>query len=116
MLVDAPCSGSGTWRRAPHLKWTTTESHVDAHSARQRAILAAYSIHVRPGGMLVYATCSLSRRENEDVVAAFLAENPAFAVEPPVRDFGCAAGPLGLPIRPAVHDTDGFFVARLRRT
>lgn len=116
VLVDAPCSGSGTWRRAPHLKWTTTESHVDAHSARQRAILAAYSIHVRPGGMLVYATCSLSRRENEELVAAFLAENPAFAVEPPARDFGCATGPLGLAIRPAVHDTDGFFVARLRRT
>lgn len=116
VLVDAPCSGSGTWRRAPHLKWTTDEAQIEANSARQRAILAACSAHVRAGGTLVYATCSLSRRENEDVVAAFLAENPAFAAEPPARDFGCAPGPLGLAIRPARHDTDGFFVARLRRT
>lgn len=104
VLVDAPCSGSGTWRRAPHLKWTTTESTVLRAAAQQLALLPAFAARVRPGGRLIYATCSLSARENEDVVTAFLARQSEFEPERPART-----------ILPAAHDTDGFFVASLRR-
>ena len=115
VLVDAPCSGSGTWRRAPHLKWTTTPEQIEAAAGRQREILARYAAHVRPGGRLVYATCSLSRMENAAVLEAFLADHPDFHVQPPARDFGYASDAGGLVIRSARHDTDGFFVAHLLR-
>jgi 16S rRNA (cytosine967-C5)-methyltransferase len=115
VLVDVPCSGSGTWRRAPHLKWCTTPADVAAHAARQRQLLDRFAPLVRPGGWLIYATCSLSREENESVVAAFLAARPDFAAVPPARTFGGAAAGPGLTILPAQHDTDGFFVATLRR-
>ncbi len=115
VLVDAPCSGSGTWRRSPHLKWTTTPDIVAARAALQRTLLDRFAGCVQPGGLLVYATCSLSHVENEDVVAAFLATHRDFAIEAPVRAFGFEAGPAGLTLLPARHDTDGFFVAGLRR-
>lgn len=115
VLVDAPCSGSGTWRRAPQLKWTTTPGQIEEAAVRQRELLARFAAHVRPGGRLVYATCSLSRAENRAVVAAFVEEHPNFQVEPPPRDFGYATDGGGLVIRPALHDTDGFFVTHLRR-
>ncbi|MEY2882063.1 MAG: hypothetical protein RLZZ15_4443 [Verrucomicrobiota bacterium] len=104
VLVDAPCSGTGTWRRSPHLKWSTTPAQIAAAAETQRQLLAQFARHVRPGGRLVYVTCSLSRMENAEVVAAFLAAHPAFAPEAPART-----------ILPAEHDTDGFFVATLRR-
>ncbi|MBI5381504.1 MAG: RsmB/NOP family class I SAM-dependent RNA methyltransferase [Opitutae bacterium] len=116
VLVDAPCSGSGTWRRAPHLKWTTTLASVAQAAAQQAAILARYAASVRPGGRLVYATCSLCRSENTAVLAAFLAAHPEFSPMRPARDFGFAAASGGLTVWPAAHDTDGFFVASLRRT
>ncbi len=115
VLVDDPCSGSGTWRREPHLKWSTTPAVVAAQAARQRELLAHFAGLVRPGGLLVYATCSLSRHENEDVVAAFLSSHPKFAMVPPARPFSATAGATGLTILPAQHDSDGFFVAALRR-
>lgn len=115
VLVDAPCSGSGTWRRSPHLKWTTTPEIVTERAARQRSLLARYAAHVRPGGRLVYATCSLARQENEAVIAAFLATHPGFERAPFARTFGFAPNEHGLTIMPARLDTDGFFVASLRR-
>ena len=115
VLVDAPCSGSGTWRRAPHLKWCTTPADVAAHAARQRELLARFARLVRPGGLLVYATCSLSRHENEDVAKAFLSSHSGFSVVPPAHTFAATAGAHGLTILPAQHDTDGFFVSTLRR-
>lgn len=115
VLVDAPCSGSGTWRRAPHLKWTTTEANVARAAETQAALLHDFSALVRPGGRLVYATCSLSARENEDVVNRFLAAHPAFHPEPFARTFETTARGAGRLILPSVHDTDGFFVASLRR-
>lgn len=116
VLVDAPCSGTGTWRRSPHLKWTTTPAQIDEAAATQSRLLAQFAAHVRPGGRLLYATCSLSRRENEDVVTAFLETHPAFAIEPPANRFGAASSASGLTFLPALHDTDGFFIASLRRT
>lgn len=115
VLVDAPCSGSGTWRRSPHLKWTTTPVVVMERAALQKKLLAQFATCVRPGGRLVYATCSLSQHENEDVVAAFLAEHAEFEPAAFAHTFGATPRGAGLLILPALHDTDGFFVASLRR-
>lgn len=118
VLIDAPCSGSGTWRRSPHLKWTTTPAQVTEAVAKQVALLADYAARVRPGGRLLYATCSLSRFENEAVVTDFLASHPAFRPETPAKSFGFAvdAATGGLTILPARHNTDGYFTAALRRS
>lgn len=116
VLVDAPCTGTGTWRRAPHLKWTTQPDDVVRAAGLQQELLRRYAARVRPGGRLVYATCSLCRSENEAVVEAFLAENPAFAAIPLARTFGFVPSARGVAILPATHDTDGFFMAALRRS
>ncbi len=117
VLVDAPCSGSGTWRRAPHLKWCTTPADIAAHAKQQLNILRHFATSVRPGGLFVYATCSLSCMENDEVAAAFLASESSFSPAP-LRtrfDFPSATAHT-LHILPARHDTDGFFVATFRRT
>ena len=115
VLVDAPCSGSGTWRRAPHLKWTTTPDRVANEARRQQAILEASAPLVRPGGRLVYATCSLCRSENEDNVRRFLAGRPEFQPAPFARAFGGEPRGAGLIFWPATHDGDGFFAAALQK-
>lgn len=104
VLVDAPCSGSGTWRRSPHLKWATGPAAVREAAARQAVLLRENLPRVRPGGLLVYATCSLCRSENESVVGAFLRDNPG--LEPALA---------GTRLMPQSHDGDGFFVTALRR-
>lgn len=116
VLVDAPCSGSGTWRRAPHLKWTTTPEQIARHATAQLDLLRQFSARVRPGGRLIYATCSLARSENTKVMEAFLAQQPEFTPVAPMADFGYASDGVGLAILPAAHDTDGFYVATLRRS
>lgn len=119
VLVDAPCSGSGTWRRQPHLKWTTSPATVQAAARVQLALLEAKSKLVKPGGWLVYATCSLSAVENGGVAAEFQARAPSFEPAPMARDFGFrrdeASNGAGLTILPAAHDTDGFFIAAWKR-
>ena len=115
VLVDAPCSGSGTWRRTPHLKWTTTPALVARRAELQHHLLAKFAYCVRPGGLFIYATCSLSTAENEAVSARFLADRPDFAPRPPAQTFGFIPHEHGLTILPARHDTDGLFVAAFRR-
>ncbi|MFT3870242.1 MAG: RsmB/NOP family class I SAM-dependent RNA methyltransferase [Nibricoccus sp.] len=115
VLVDAPCSGTGTWRRSPHLKWSISEADVLTAAQRQREILARYAKHVAPGGLLVYATCSLSHFENEDVVTEFLAAHPEFATTPFNQTFSATPSPQGLTILPSQHNSDGFFVVVLCR-
>lgn len=115
VLVDAPCSGSGTWRRSPHLKWTTKPAQIGEKAALQATLVTQFATSVRPGGLLVYATCSLSPRENAGVVDAFLASHPEFKPEPLARTFGFKPATEAITILPARHDTDGFFVAALRR-
>ncbi len=80
VLVDAPCSGTGTWRRAPHLKWSTHPSTLTEMSQLQSDILRRFAPTVKPGGRLVYATCSLARSENEAVVTHFLQHHPEFSM------------------------------------
>jgi 16S rRNA (cytosine967-C5)-methyltransferase len=119
VLIDAPCSGTGTWRRSPHLKWCTTETDISAATKLQGELLARFAAHVRPGGQLVYATCSLSRRENEDVATTFLSSHPKFAPFPLGRTFATAepASPAAsFTFLPAAHNTDGFFVARFQKS
>ena len=115
VLIDAPCSGTGTWRRFPQLKWSSTEADITTAAQRQRDILARYAVHVRPGGLLVYATCSLSHVENDDIVAEFLTTHPEFKPAPFAKTFGARASTNGLTILPSLHNTDGFFVAALQR-
>lgn len=115
VLVDAPCSGSGTWRRSPHLKWCTTHETIVARARLQGELLAKFAPHVRSGGRLVYATCSLARSENEAVISQFLAGHADFSPAPFTATFGFSPQTEGLTLLPSRHDTDGFFVASLRR-
>jgi len=119
VLVDAPCSGLGTLRRNPDLKWRQSPQSVEELKAKQAAILRAAARLLKPGGRLVYATCSLLAEENEEIVNAFLKERAEF------RPLDCATllrearipldtGPL-LRLFPHVHGTDGFFAAAMER-
>jgi 16S rRNA (cytosine967-C5)-methyltransferase len=117
VFVDAPCTGSGTWRRHPDAKWRLTPEQLERRIAEQDAVLAAAAPFVKPGGRLIYVTCSLLAEENEDRVAAFTAAHAAFAAEAVALDgaepWRTEAGFLRLTPRNA--RTDGFFVASLRR-
>ena len=117
VLVDAPCTGSGTWRRQPHLRWLLTPEAVAAAAQRQLQILHAAAKRIRPGGLLVYATCSLADAENGGVVDAFL-RSASFAPVPLPRAsaLGLSALDGRLTISPALLNSDGFFVAAMRRT
>lgn len=119
VLVDAPCSGLGTLRRNPDLKWRQTPAAIEEMVARQQAILAAAARLLRPGGRLVYATCSLLDEENDGIVDAFLAAHPEFAslsAEEILTRQGIAlATGERLRLSPPIHETDGFFAAVLER-
>lgn len=120
VLVDAPCTGLGTLRRNPDLKYRQTADSLAELNAKQRAILWAAGALVKPGGRLVYGTCSLLREENEAIVEAFLAEHPDFrALEAGeiLKRQGIEVPGAGRYLRlyPHVHGTDGFFAAVLER-
>ena len=115
VLVDAPCSGSGTWRRQPHLKWYVQPGTIAAFAQTQLEILTTNAPHVMSGGLLIYATCSLSHHENRDVVAAFLKSHPEFKAESPTKNHGGQFDGLGTTLLPGTHNTDGFYVTLLRR-
>jgi 16S rRNA (cytosine967-C5)-methyltransferase len=119
VLIDAPCSGTGTWRRNPDARWRPTDDlGLEALVALQGRILASAARLVKPGGRLVYATCSLLTAENEAQVAGFLAAHPEFSIVP-LADVApqvtTSAHAQHLSLTPARHGTDGFFAAVLRR-
>jgi 16S rRNA (cytosine967-C5)-methyltransferase len=119
VLVDAPCSGLGTLRRNPDLKWRQTPQSVEELRIKQAAILRSAARLVKPGGRLVYATCSLLREENEDIVEAFVVQQPQFRqldCSVILREAGVALDTgLFLRLFPHLHGTDGFFAAVLER-
>src|SRR6185312_13237248 len=117
VLVDAPCTGTGTFRRHPDARWRLKVSDLAVMAALQRSILKAAANVVKPGGILVYSTCSLEPEENEEQIDRFLIEHPGWKLDPPpegvvpaaVMDDGL------LRVLPQRHGTDGAFAARLRR-
>ena len=126
VLVDAPCSGSGTWRRKPDAKWRLKPDVLAARIKDQQSVLAMAARLVKPGGRLVYVTCSLFAEENSDQIAHFLRTNGHFSIRPwrkvwaeTVRTPAPKASADGrddsLLLSPAMHGTDGFFVATLTR-
>ncbi|MGN7613749.1 RsmB/NOP family class I SAM-dependent RNA methyltransferase [Magnetococcales bacterium HHB-1] len=121
VLVDAPCSGLGTLRRHPELRWRYQTHHIEAFHHRQYALLAAGASLLRSRGRLIYVTCSLLKRENQDVVEAFLAENrnfrPLVFSFPFGKDHQDENSRLKIPLTlwPHKHQTDGFFIAVLQK-
>lgn len=117
VLVDAPCTGTGTFRRHPDARWRLKVSDLAVMSTIQRAILRSAADVVKPGGVLVYSTCSLEPEENDEQIARFLADHPGWRLDAPpegvvpatVLDNGF------LRVLPQKHGTDGAFAARLRR-
>lgn len=119
-LVDAPCTGLGTLRSHPEIRWRRTPEDIPRAAELQARIIRRVARFVRTGGTLVYATCTLAREENEGVVTAFLAESPDFELDDPRPWLPEPArrliGPdLLLRTLPSVHGMDGFFGARLKR-
>jgi len=119
VLVDAPCSGLGTLRRNPDLKWRQSEQSVAELTVKQAAILESAARLVKPGGRLVYATCSLLAEENGDIVAAFLEKHPEFQrlnAGELLRAQGIALDcGEDLALQPHIHGTDGFYAAVLEK-
>ncbi len=125
VLVDAPCTGTGTWRRRPDTKWRLTQKNLDERIAQQQDALGEAARFVKPGGSLLYITCSVLPEENDRQVERFCADNPAFSITPVSDDwakiFGSGvarpratdAGTITL--TPASTDTDGFFFCRMQR-
>ncbi len=122
MLVDAPCTGTGTWRRNPDGRWTLRPQDLEELVPKQAAILDAAARLVKPGGGLIYATCSVLPAENEHQIDAFLERHTDFEVVPVTaiwRDVlsteppGDLEGARFLRLSPLKHGTDGFFAATL---
>jgi 16S rRNA (cytosine967-C5)-methyltransferase len=125
VFVDAPCTGTGTWRRRPDAKWRLRPDALAERVREQKQVLAEAKKHVKLGGRLIYVTCSLLPEENTDQVAAFITANPEFSVtpfadawranlatEPPLSADGRTDS---LVLTPRDHGTDGFFIAVLHR-
>ena len=125
VLVDAPCTGTGTWRRRPDTKWRLTQKNLDERIAQQQDALSEASAFVKPGGALLYVTCSILPEENDQQAIRFCEENPEFSIVPAAdqwaKIFGNdAAKPRAkdaatVTLSPASTDTDGFFFCRMQR-
>ena len=114
VLVDAPCSGSGTWRRNPEGRWRLTPERLDRLVHLQQRLLDIAAELVRPGGRLVYAVCSLLSREGASQIGGFVSRHSSWMIEETLTAAGRSDG-AGRLLTPAHDGTDGFFVARLRR-
>ncbi len=118
VLIDVPCTGTGTFRRHPDARWRLKVSDISVMAALQSTILRAAAEVVKPGGLLIYSTCSLEPEENEQQVEAFLSKNPDWKLEPPPA--GCVPPETidrgYLRVLPQEHGSDGAFAARLRRS
>ena len=125
VLVDAPCTGTGTWRRRPDTKWRLTQRNLEERVEQQAAALDQAKLFVRPGGELLYVTCSVLPEENERQVRRFCADNPEFSIQSALDRwtgiFGAQAAKPHSPdgetvtLTPASTDTDGFFFCTMKR-
>lgn len=130
VFIDAPCTGSGTWRRRPDTKWRLKEKALATRIAQQNEVLAKAAKYVRPGGRMVYVTCSVLPEENGDRIDVFLAANPEFRAVPVMDAFqrsgqlteegaltlsACAGAHGALQLTPARTGTDGFYVCGLEK-
>ncbi|MFN7101163.1 MAG: RsmB/NOP family class I SAM-dependent RNA methyltransferase [Pseudorhizobium sp.] len=125
VLVDAPCTGTGTWRRRPDTKWRLTPKNLEERVAQQQEALAEAATFVKPGGSLVYITCSVLPEENDRQIEAFCRDNPQFSAEPVLETWSGLFGETAprphsrdgstVTLTPATTGTDGFFFSRLRR-
>jgi 16S rRNA (cytosine967-C5)-methyltransferase len=114
VLVDAPCSGAGTWRRNPEARWRLDPAALERLTALQRHLLEVAAQLVRPGGRLVYVVCSLLDEEGAGQAAAFLADHPEFRAAPPALPLGRPRG-SGVRLTPFHDGTDGFLIASLEK-
>ncbi|MCL1809311.1 MAG: 16S rRNA (cytosine(967)-C(5))-methyltransferase RsmB [Clostridiales bacterium] len=103
VLVDAPCTGLGTIRRKPEIKYKKRTADIDSLPTKQLQILSASSKYVKPGGTLIYSTCTINPNENQKVTGEFIKRNPSFAKEEAIQ------------LMPNVNGTDGFFICKMRR-
>ncbi|EOS58013.1 16S rRNA (cytosine(967)-C(5))-methyltransferase RsmB [Paenibacillus barengoltzii] len=123
ILLDAPCSGLGVIRRKPDLKWAKTPEDITEITGIQKALLDSVSRLLKPGGLLVYSTCTIEPRENAEMVASFLSRHPEFELADELISWkergalAAAAGRVeaGLQILPQDAHSDGFYIVRLRR-
>ncbi|MEN9718373.1 MAG: hypothetical protein RIQ99_1251 [Pseudomonadota bacterium] len=113
VLVDAPCSGAGTWRRNPEARWRLTQQELQRLTGLQARLLDVGAGLVRPGGRLVFITCSVLDGEGVDQAAGFLARHPGWAADLPPAPLGVPRGD-GLRLSPWHDQTDGFFIARFK--
>jgi 16S rRNA (cytosine967-C5)-methyltransferase len=128
MLIDAPCTGTGAWRRNPDAKWRVRPGALDLRIKEQIAALDRAAALVKPGGRIAYVTCSVLEEENGDQVRAFSGRHPEFSVEKPALVAGALGeraymflkaalvSEEGLLMTPRRTDTDGFFVSIVRRS
>jgi 16S rRNA (cytosine967-C5)-methyltransferase len=112
VLCDVPCSGTGTWRRNPDMRWKQYGPKLEDLMVIQGEILDKVASVVKPGGKLVYATCSLLKAENENQVEKFLANHPEYKLEPVAKELGDGY----MRLTPLRHNTDGFFAAVMVKT
>lgn len=125
VLVDAPCTGTGTWRRRPDTKWRLTQKNIEERTGQQQEALAEAAAYVKPGGTLIYVTCSVLPEENDLQAKRFAENNPEFSIEPAAPAWNALFGENAprphsrdnatLTLTPASTDTDGFFFCRMRR-
>ena len=110
VLVDAPCSGTGTWRRNPEARWRLNEAQLARFVAAQDRLLDIAAQLTKPGGRITFVTCSLLDEEGTDRIAAFIARHPGWQIQMPQLPAGSARG-QGIRLSPWADGTDGFFIA-----
>ncbi len=115
VIVDAPCSGTGTLRRSPEIKWRFSKEHLAQMIRTQQSIMEKWQHLVKPGGFFVYMTCSLFRDENESQAEWFSAKFPNFKPCPPENSPVKLEKTGAMKLSPHLHDTDGFFAMRWKR-
>ncbi|MHA1396556.1 MAG: RsmB/NOP family class I SAM-dependent RNA methyltransferase [Candidatus Heimdallarchaeaceae archaeon] len=118
ILLDPPCSGSGTYSSRPENKWRIKQRDLRWYINLQKDLLKAASQLIKPGGIIVYSTCSLLKEENHDVISNFLEQNKNFSLVPATPLVGSRSEELdgkAQELYPHLHDTEGFFIAKLRR-